>query len=284
MTGQSAAVERRVSGRLRRWVHEWTSHVPAPIRRLARWLVSPELTTTSAGLAFYALISLPPTVLIAFWVAGSFVSDDELKQLGTTLDERTPQELPVGTVLQGLIDVATTAGWVSVLAALWPATAYGAALARAFTEVAPDSERRLRGWRGRLAALGVVAVLPLVVLSTIVVLYLAPRVLGTGWLLTALLGVGAFAVLALVIAGLFGVFRLEGTRWRDVAVAALATTGLIAVVTGGYLVYLRVFADFTERYGASSLATLVLLALWLLLSNGGLLVGYRLLHRRSLRD
>lgn len=275
-------VHRGVTQAGRRW-DRVRDRLPDPLVTFGRWLRSPEFSTVSAALAFYALISLPPMVLIAFWVAGFFVDDSMLQGLGNQVSGRTPQQLPVGEVLRGLIDVASRTGPLAVLAAVWPATAYGAALARAFTEVTPRSQQRIRGWRGRLLALVVIAVLPAVVFAGLAGLYLVPRLLGSGWELTALLALGAAVVLTLVVSLLFWLFQVRDTRWDDVVVGALLTTGLLGLSTGGYLVYLTFFADFTQRYGASSLATLVLLGFWLLIGNAVLLVGYRLMLRRALR-
>ncbi|MQA32604.1 YihY/virulence factor BrkB family protein [Modestobacter roseus] len=274
---------RRALRRARQRYARTRDTLPAPVLRFGRWVRGPEFFTVAASLAFYAMISLPPMVLIAFWIAGAFVDASALEGLGSEVSGQTPEQLPVGEVLRALIDIASRAGPLAVLSAAWPATAYGAALARAFTQVAPQSERQIRGWRGRLLALVLIAVLPLVVFSALATLYVVPRLFGTGWALTALLGLGAFVVLALVIALVYALFQLRDTRWHDVAFGALIAAGLVAVTTAGYLVYLRFFADFSDRYGTSSLATAVLLGLWLLLGNAVLLVGYRLMLRRAIR-
>ncbi len=269
----------RVGARWRRL----RDRLPGPVVTFGRWLLGPEFSTVSAALAFYALISLPPMVLIAFWVAGSVVDDAMLQGLGNQVSDNAPQRLPVDQVLRGLIDVAGRIGPVAVLSAVWPATAYGAALARAFTAITPRSQQRIRGRRGRLLALVVIAVLPAVVFVALAGLYLVPRLLGSGWQLTALLALGAAVVVWLVLALLYWLFQVRDTRWDDVVLGALLATGLLGLTTGGYLVYLTWFADFTERYGASSLATLVLLAFWLLIGNAVLLVGYRFMIRRALQ-
>jgi len=53
-------------------------------------------------------------------------------------------------------------------------------------------------------------------------------------------------------------------------VAAVGVTVLSLV----YAAYLRFGADFGSRYVSSGLAAVVLLAVWLFLANGLLLVGY----------
>lgn len=262
-------------------VSRLTSRLPDPVRRFGRWLTSDELFTTGSSLAFYALLSLPPMILIALWVVGAVVPDSALDSLGQDVEGQAPDALPVGDVVRGLIDVATRAGALSVLAAVWPATAYGAALARAFTTVAPESERRIQGWRGRLLTLAVIALLPVLVFAGLAVFSFGPRLLGTSGL-PLTLAAGALAVLLFtgVVALIFSLFRLRDTAVSDIAVGALLTAGLQVLVTGGYVLYLELFADFEERYGSSQLALLVLLGLWLLLSNAVLLVGYRYMLRR----
>ncbi len=273
--GQRIAVVRQ---RVRRG---WRT-IPEPVQRFLGWLRSPEFVTTSSSLAFYAMISLPPMVLLGFWIAGWFLDEATLADLGTAVDSRSPDRLPVADVLRGLIEVAARTGPAAAVAAVWPATTYGAALARAFTAVAPQARQRIHGWRGRLLALVLIATLPLVVFSSLAALYLVPRILGPGLLLTVALGAGALLVLGTLIGLLYGMFRLRDTGIGDVAVGAAVATGLVGLVTAGYLLYLQV-ADVTSRYGPTGLATAVLLGLWLLLANASLLVGYRLMLRRAAR-
>lgn len=247
-------------------------------------MASDELVTTGSSLAFYALLSLPPMVLIGLWAVGVVVPDGALDALGEDVEGQAPDALPVGNVVRGLVDVATRAGALSILAAVWPATAYGAALARAFTRVAPESEREIRGWRGRLLALAIIALLPLVVFAALAVFSFGPDLLGSDDVaLSIAAGLAAVAVFTVVVAVLFSLFQLRDTTPSDVIVGAFVATGLQVAVTFGYVVYLKVFADFEAKYGASQLAVVVLLGLWLLLSNAVLLVAYRYMLRRCAR-
>ena len=261
-------------------VRDRYDRLPEPVRRFAGWLRSPEFVTTSSSLAFYAMISLPPMVLIGFWVAGWFVDESSLSNLGSQVEQQAPDQLPAADVLRGLIDVAADIGPFAAVAAIWPATTYGAALARAFSQVAPASERRIRGRKGRVLALVVIAVLPFVVFSGLAATYVVPRLLGSGPALQLVMGLGALLVLFLVIALIYVLFRLRDNRWTDVLVGAATATGLVATSTGAYLVYLEL-SDVASRYGARTLATAVLLGLWLLLGNAALLTGYRVMSRRA---
>jgi len=254
--------------------------VPEPLRRLVGWVTGPEFFITSSSLAFYALISIPPMTIIALWVAGGFF-DDSVRH---DVEDRSPNELPVGEIVRGLVDTATRIGGFSVVAAVWPATAYGAALAKAFSMIAPESERSLTGWKGRLLSLGVLALLPLVVFAALAALYFGPLLVdadGAGF--TVLLALGALVVYGLVVLAIFELFQVRDTSFGDIAVgAAVAAVGQ-ALLTAGYLVYVGVFADFEETYGSSLLATVILLGFWLLLSNACLLASYRLMLKRCRR-
>ncbi len=266
------SVEDRLSRRYQR--------IPQPARRLVAWLRSPEFVTTSSSLAFYAMISLPPMVLLGFWIAGWFVDESSLQNLGAEVTSGAPDQLPVADVVRALIDVAGQTGPLAAVAAIWPATTYGAALARAFSDIAPSAERRIRGWKGRLLALVVIAVLPLAVFSGLATIYVVPRLLGAGSEVQIALGVAGIVVLCCIIALIYGLFELRETRWHDIAIGAMTAVGLVALTTAGYLIYLE-FADFTQRYGPTVLATAVLLGLWLLLANAALLAGYRVMSRRA---
>ena len=259
-------------------------YVPEPVQRFVEWLRSDDFFSTSSSLAYYAMISLAPMVLVALWVVGGFVDDATLETLGSDVDESSPDQLPVGDVIRSLIEVATTVGILAVLGALWPATAYGAALARALGRITPDQERRVQGLQGRLFALAIVGLMPLAVFAGLALFFLGPRLLpDAGAWLPAAFAVGSYLVVLVVVAVIFTLFRLVDTRPSDIAVGALVTATLMAVATGVYLVYLELFADFEENYGASSLATTVLLGLWLMVVNAMLIVGYRIMLQKALR-
>jgi uncharacterized BrkB/YihY/UPF0761 family membrane protein len=257
---------------------------PQPVRKVYGWFTGDEFFTTSSSLAFYALISLPPMTLIALWIAGVFVDADTLRDLGDEVSREAPDDVELGEIVAGLVETATTLGFLSVVAALWPATAYGAALAKGFGMVAPEPEREVRGWQGRLLSLALVATLPLVVFGAIAVTFVVPRMLGLeGVVFQALLVLSAAVVFFLVVLLVFVLFRVREETKTDLFLGACLATGAQAVLTVGYLLYLRFGADFEETYGASSLAVVVLLGLYLLFSNAVLLSSYRYVLRRCHR-
>lgn len=266
---------------VRRWrpVDVAERHLPGPAARLVTWARSDESLSTAASLAFFALISLPPTMLIAFWVAGALAGEDRIRQLGESLATMAPDDVDAGEMIIDLVEVATTLGWTSILAALWPATAYGAGLARAFDRLTPTGRRPMDGIRGRVLVVALIALLPLLVLCALVVLLFLPRLLGEALLVRllgiALAGLVAVAGLTVVLAVLYDMFSPADVGARAALRGGAWAATAITVISTGYALYLRVGADFEERYGSSAVAAVILLGLWLYLVNGALIVGYK---------
>jgi hypothetical protein len=112
LAGASAAVRRRVRG--------LEDRLPERLRRTERWLRDPEFLVTSSSLAFYALVSIPPMILIAVWLAGAVLSRGQLDALVEEIARRSPDGVPAGTVARGVFDLGASSGPFGVLAALGP--------------------------------------------------------------------------------------------------------------------------------------------------------------------
>lgn len=239
-----------------------------------------EVLLYSGGLAFYGLVSMAPFLVIAFWITGMVVGEDSMQQLGENIDELTPAGTQASGVVTALSSVGTSVGLTALIAALWPATAYGSGLVRAFDRIVDDPERTMKGARGRAQALLFVVLLPLLLLGALGGSYLATSLLDGSsaamfatWAL-ALVGVYAttFAVICLIYV-VFGPGRLPA---QATATGAAAAAAAIAVMSLGYVLYLGEGADFEERVAGSGFAAVVLLALWLYLANVILLIGFTL--------
>ena len=112
----------------------------------------------SAALAFYGLISVAPLVIVALWVTSLVVGPTQVHHVADELGRLAPPALGADQALERVAHLRTALGVVAVVAALWPATAYGAALVRVLDRVAGD--REATGLRGRGAALLLVAPYP----------------------------------------------------------------------------------------------------------------------------
>lgn len=277
----------RLSRRLRDLVGGVVEGVPAPARQVASSLRGQDVLLVSAGLAFYALVSVAPFVVVALWLTSLVVGDDQVRQVSSELGSHAPAELGVDTAFQRVAELGTDVGWRALVAAAWPATAYGAGLARAFDRLSHGERRQFEGLRGRGMALGLVVMLPALVLVVLVLSYVVSIVLGDGtWArvagLVLSLVVGFAATLA-VTALIYRVFPRRTTRWADVIKGAATAAAAISVLSLAYVVYIGSVADFEQRYVSSGLAAVVLLGLWLFLANAFVLVGYQVTLELSVR-
>lgn len=254
--------------------------LPDTWQRLVTTAREKEILLYAGGLAFYGLVSVAPFVVISFWIAGAFVDDEQFSRLGENIDEYAPGGADFGGAIESLAQVRHGIGVGALFAALWPATAYGSGLVRAFDRIAERPERNFKGVHGRVRALVFVVLLPLFVLGALGASFLATTVFDDGWL--AMLGAWTLAVVAAFVAGtivhatiyeLFGPDRLGP---RAVLQGAAAAAAGIAAMSLGYVIYLGEGADFEEQVAGSGFAAVVLLALWLYLANVILLVGYTL--------
>lgn len=252
---------------LERWL-------PTPAARVIAWARSDEALSTAAGLAFFGLVASVPSVLIALWITGSIAG---FEWLLAAVDRVTAS---VGSsrgaaLLEQIVEAARRLGWGSVVAAIWPATTYGAGLARAFDRLTPERQRPMDGLRGRLLGMVVVAILPVVILAALALIVLAPAG-GAGWVVGTLGGAGsAFVAVAATTGLLFHLFSPvdvgPGASVRGGVVSAVS----VLVATGAFALYLRLGSGSDEQYASSAVALVVLLGLWLYLVNAAVVVGYK---------
>lgn len=241
-------------------------------------LRSAQVLFHGAGLAFYGLISVAPFMVVGFWIVGAIVGEDRVEDLAGNLAEMAPGEVDVEPAIENLLEVGTGVGFIALLTALWPATAYGSGLVRAFDEISPADDRSAAGFRGRAKTLALLVAMPVLLLGALLVSYLLTglvdggfAVLAAMWMAAAVVGA---AVTAAGIAGIYLLFGPDELSWRAFAIGAGIASFAISVTSAGYLVYLEQGADWEERVAGSGLATVVLLALWLYLTNVILLAGY----------
>jgi membrane protein len=277
---RAAEVTDDVSARLEDRYERGKARLPQSLQRLIEEARGTDLLLFAGGLAFYGLISLAPFVVIGFWIAGGIVGEDGLEELGENLDEIAPGGANISNLVDSLAAVGTGVGIGALIAALWPATAYGGGLVRAFDRISHRPDRAAQGLRGRAKALLFLILLPLFVLGALGASYFGaalfddgPSFVVLGWLLALVAGFTAgFVTLGII----YVVFGPDHLQWSAVAQGAAAASGAIAVMSLGYVIYLGQGADFEEQVAGTGLAALVLLALWLYLANAIMLTGYSL--------
>jgi uncharacterized BrkB/YihY/UPF0761 family membrane protein len=221
-------------------------------------------------------------VVVALWVTTLLVGQAQVQHVADDLARLAPTALGVDQALERVADLGATLGLVAVVAALWPATAYGAALVRVLDRVAGD--REATGLRGRGAALLFVCLVPVLVLGSLVAGYVgaaalgdAPVEIGIGLVLALAL---SFTAAAATVAVIYKVFPRNPPGWRAILRGALVAAGSISTMSVAYVAYLRLGANFEQRYASDALTAVVLLGVWLFAANTALLLGYRLARQR----
>ena len=237
----------------------------------------------SAALAFFGLVSVAPLVVVALWVTSVVVGQAQVHDAADELARLAPSALGADRALERVADAGSTLGLVAVAAALWPATAYGSALARVLDRVAGDQAST--GLRGRGTALLLVVPVPVLVLGSLVASYVGAAALGDTGVEVAVgfaFAVGAgFATTVATVALIYKVFPRNPPDWRSTLAGAVIAALCISVLSAAYVTYLRLGANFERRYASDALAAVVLLGLWLFAANAALLVGYRAARTRS---
>jgi len=261
--------------------------LPGVLRLLIDELEETDVLLYASGLAFYALVSVVPLVIVVMWVVATILGDVRVHQFAQELARIAPPGLGADKALERVAALGTQIGLPAVLAALWPATAYGAGLSRAFRRLAPDEHGRNKakatGLRGRLLAF--LVLLPIFAVGGIVASYLGTQAFGdsvAGIVLGPVISlVAGFLVAAAAIAILLRIFPPKPLEGRQILRGTTFTAAGVSILSLGFALYLTFGANFQERYASSGIAGIVLLAVWLFGSNALLLLGYRVALRTS---
>jgi membrane protein len=251
--------------------------LPDAPTRLVERLRRKDVPLFAAALAFYAVVSFAPLTITVLWVISLMVGDDRVRQLAQELQRAAPQGLGAGNALNQVANAGTALGVVSLASALWPASAYGSGLGRAFHELSGQAGPP-KPARGRALTLAVL--LPAFVIGGLIASYAGTAVVGEsgislviGWALALAFG---FAATTAIVTLIYRLFPGRRFRWVQTLRAAAPVAAGISVLSLLFVVFLNLGANFQAHYATSGIASVVLLALWLYLSNMMLLAGYEL--------
>jgi YihY family inner membrane protein len=268
----------RSAGRLTARALDWLQdRLPTPIGRALKQARDQDILLYSAALAFYAIVSVVPLTIVVMWVITLVLGDQRTHQLAEEIRKIAPKAIGADTALERVADLGARLGIISILTALWPATAYGSGLERAFDHLGPRSDRKLEGLRGR--GLFFLLIMPTFVLGSLIGSFLGTVALGSdglvkvaGYVLALVTGFLAATVGLVVI---YRIFPPKPLPWRQVIRATLVAGTGISLLSFLFFLFVGLGANFESHYATSGLAGLVLLAVWLFLSNALVLVGYR---------
>jgi membrane protein len=264
--------------------------------RAGRHVLGDRLQVLSAGISFFALLSVAPMLVTALSVYGALNSPQQaLEQLSGAAGVLPDQLEPVvadqlRTITTASTQVLTVRGLTGLLVALWTATTAATFLVDALTLAYRETETR--GFLRR-SGLAVVIVLGGAVLlgAVIAVSGAVSRVAGGApepvRVVVHLLAWPAFAVVmaaALAVLYRFAPDRKDA-RWRWISGGAVLATLLWLAASMGLFAYVQTLGSYESTYG--SLAGVAISMLWLWITVFLVIVGAAVnaeTERETVRD
>jgi len=274
---------RKAKGWADRLVDRVVDRLPDPISSIIERLRGQDILLYASGLAFYALISIVPLSIFVLWVASLIAGDQRVRQLAETVKQVSPKTLDLSTFIQRVSQLGTTLALPSLISALWPASAYGAGLRRAFDRLAPRNPKEAKGLKGR--GLVLVVLLPLLATGGLVGAFLGSTILGRG---TGARAVGvvlallfAFVFTAISVALIYRIFPPERMDFRAILTGTLYASASIAVVSFLVILFVSASSTLDQHFATGGIARIVVAGVWLFISNALLLAGYRIAQARD---
>jgi len=243
------------------------------------------LTLVSAGVAFYAFLAFVPALIVIVTVYGLVAKpadiQREVHQFGKALPDEVQkfiqqQITSIGSASRAGVSITLL---IAVALALWSASGGMAALVTGVNVARDQTEpKSFVKKRGKALALTFGAVVLLVVMMFLIAA--VPAILTHAGLGTAgrvVFNILRWPLLAIVIVIGLGVLyrvavgRPKQARFGLVTPGALVATLLWLIASGLFAVYTASFASYSKTYG--SLASIVVVLLWLYLSAIAVLIG-----------
>ena len=246
-----------------------------------------DLALISAGLTFYAGIAVVPLLVLAFALTSWLTSAERVRELGGRLADLLPADLGAPAAVSRLVEAGVGLDLLGALLALVPMSFYGEGLRRALLRFSTRAEG-MTGWRGRLAALPLVLLSPVLLypllLAASAMAGLADR--GGAAATTGQIAVGFYSVLAALTLPLAWGFRVVagGRVGRlPLAVGALFTAASLSGFLQGFVLFLSLPLDLGAPFGGLDVVGgVVALGLWLFLLHLVVICGW--LATRALDD
>ena len=241
------------------------------------------LTLVAAGVAFYAFLAFVPTLVAFVSIYGLVADPNDVRQQVEDVASALPAEVQSFLVFQLTSIVnADTAGVsitlvIAIVLALWSASGGMAALITGVRIArAEDGPKGFAAKRGRalLLTLGTIVFLGIVMFFIAAVPPLLSDAGRAGRVASSILRWPVLAVVMIVGIGLLYRFavneRPRGWLGFITGGSVVATVGWL-IASGLFAAYTANFASYSETYG--SLASIVVVLLWLWLSSLLILIG-----------
>ena len=272
------ASTRAHDGLLKRVIDRVEQRLPKRARVVAERTRGQDILLFASGLAFYGLLSIVPLAIFVTWVTSLILGDQRVHSFAAELRNLAPRNLDAGRFVERVASLGTTLGVPALIAALWPASSYGAGLRRAFDRLGPRNPKEARGLKGR--GLALVVLLPLFVMGSLLASYAGTVLAGAGTS-GVVLGVGLALVLGFVgtaaaAAMIYRIFPPERMDRRSILRGTVWSAATISLLSLAFTAVVGASSNLSEHYGTGGVALVVMLAIWMFLANALLLTGYRI--------
>jgi membrane protein len=244
-----------------------------------RRLEGRDLALIGAGLTFYAGIAVVPLLVLAFALTARLTSPERVSALGERLAELLPAELGAPDAVSRLVSAGIELTPLNGLLALLPMSLYGEGLRRALLRFSSRREG-LTGWRGRLAALPVLLMAPLLLyplLLTVPVMADLADAGGAGATIGRV-AIGFYAVMAALTVPLAWGFRVvagASIRWPVLLAGALFTAACLSGFLQGFVLFLSLPLDLGAPFGGLTVVGgVAAVSFWLFLLHFVLIAGW----------
>lgn len=241
----------------------------------------------AAGVAFFALLALVPTLVALVSVYGLVADPADIENNIEGVMSAAPTEVQdlVTSQLSTIVETESTGlqlgALVGLVVALWSASSgtknLMGAVNRAYDET---DERGFLKLRGLALVLTVAAILATsVTVAGLIVLPNALDTSGAEGTVRMVLMIGRWPVFAVIaLLALAVLYRWAPDRndaqWRWVSPGALLATGVWLVASVGFSIYTANFGNYNETYGA--LGAVVVVMLWLFITAFVIIAGAEL--------
>ncbi|USQ76186.1 YihY/virulence factor BrkB family protein [Ornithinimicrobium cryptoxanthini] len=267
------------------------------LRRVVRRVADDNFSLYSAGVAFFAVLSIAPVLLTALSVYGAINTPAQALDQLSGLVELLPPALgelvadQLVSITEASTQLLTARGLLALGVALVTATTATTFLIDALTVAYREQETRGMLRRSGLAlafVLGGALVLGAVITgSTVVsgVLSEAPTWVRVPVLVGIWIGLAALVALGLSILYRFAPDRRGQARWRWISRGAIATTALWLAASAGLFFFVWNLGTYERTYG--SLAGVAISMFWIWLTVLVLILGAALnaeTERQTARD